>query len=522
MTKNNLLLFLFAVLVIISCAKKTPVDIITDSIQQSSMSESSGGRFYYSEGGGDETIERFIIVYKKDIFTSTVAGSVRQYNESLLVKNNVSNPNIIKVYKDIMNAVVVEISVGDAKKLAKESGVEFISYFNNIFELPPVSAQTVPAGAGQLIPWHIMRIGGPKNSTGSVVWIVDSGVDLSYQNTELVIDTTRAWSYSSNLNDTYGHGTAVAGIIGALDNNTGVVGVAPGAIIIPVKVSEGRYLYDIDIIDGLDHIYQYGNEGEIVNMSFSGEGDPSIDYAVQQLVNKGLTVVVSAGNESQNALNRSPARVPDAVTVSAIDQDDEFCDFSNYGYVVDYAAPGEDGITLGLGGQLRPFSGTSMAAPHVAGFFASNRLFDVNGYAINDPDGMDDPIIFTGDIPTPPSVTNLYIHYSGSGPSPLFLQELPSGGSVVEVTSSYNELTWNWGVTSMTYPGESVEYTIERCLFAPTNFAVIGTSTTGYYKDMGGIAEGKTYYYRVTANRHIYKNTYLSTPCVESITTTTY
>jgi len=137
MTKNNLLLFLFAVLVIISCAKKTPVDIITDSIQQSSMSESSGGRFYYSEGGGDETIERFIIVYKKDIFTSTVAGSVRQYNESLLVKNNVSNPNIIKVYKDIMNAVVVEISVGDAKKLAKESGVEFISYFNNIFEYRP-------------------------------------------------------------------------------------------------------------------------------------------------------------------------------------------------------------------------------------------------------------------------------------------------------------------------------------------------------------------------------------------------
>ena len=442
------------------------------------------------------------------MFKSTVADSVRQYNDNLLVKNNVLNPNIIKVYTDIMYAVVVEMSVGDAKKMAKEPEVEFISYFNNVFELPPMSAQTVPA-TGQLIPWHIMRVGGPKDSTGSVVWVVDSGVDLSYQNTELIIDTTRAWTFSPlhGLTDIVGHGTAVAGVIGALNNGMGVVGVAPGATIIPVKVGDTVSPAAEHLLAGLDHVFQYGLAGEIVNISLCFEDNYAvsvINEAVSELVNNGLLVVVSAGNGSGEAKYKAPAGCLDAITVSAVDSNDEFCDFSNYGYIVDYAAPGDDGVCLGLNGILSYFYGTSMAAPHVAGLLASNRTVGVNGYAINDPDGSDDPIAFADDI-VAPTISNLNLHYSGEGPS-------------LRLPSSYIELTWYTADPLLIYPGETLDYTIERSLFSPTNFAFIGTTATEYYKDIGGIAEGKIYYYRVTAERVIYRNTYTSY-CIGSTVT---
>ncbi|KAJ9064662.1 hypothetical protein DSO57_1028023 [Entomophthora muscae] len=105
-------------------------------------------------------------------------------------------------------------------------------------------------------------------------------------------------------------------------------------------------------------------------MSLSGGIGKSLNRAVEAAVEKGITVVVAAGNENQNACRTSPSSVPEAITVGATDRNDRRADFSNYGQCVDLFAPGVDIISTWNDGETESLSGTSMAAPHVAGLIA--------------------------------------------------------------------------------------------------------------------------------------------------------
>ena len=180
--------------------------------------------------------------------------------------------------------------------------------------------------------------------------------------------------YRSNWIDQNGHGTHVAGIIGARDNSIGLVGNAPNVNLVAIKVlDKDGFGSNSNIIAGLNYIARWKianpNLKGIVNMSLGGDIYIPLDTAVRNLINNyGIPVVVAAGNEEQNAANTSPANVKEAITVGAYDDfDDTLAYFSNYGAVVDLQAPGVNIRSCWLNNGYRVLSGTSMAAPMVVG-----------------------------------------------------------------------------------------------------------------------------------------------------------
>ena len=248
------------------------------------------------------------------------------------------------------------------------------------------------------VQWGVRRTG-VGDGTGKRVWIIDTGVDTDHP--DLDVDTALSKCFVRNetsVEDNNGHGTHVAGIIGALNNSTGVVGVASGVRIIALKAldndGEGS---TSQLIRALNYIGQNASAGEVVNMSLGSDTiSPSLDNAVRTLADRGILFSIAAGNESQNARLSSPGRVnhPNVFTVSAIDSLGRFASFSNFGNdVVDFAAPGVRIISTFSKGRYAQLSGTSMAAPHVAGILVINGTkVNSRGVALNDPDGKPDAI----------------------------------------------------------------------------------------------------------------------------------
>ena len=151
------------------------------------------------------------------------------------------------------------------------------------------------------------------------------------------------------------------------------VGVANGATIVPVQVmgcdgkgSTGQILRGIDYVIGQHR----ANEPAVANLSLGGGIDPAIDAGIKAMVRDGITVVVAAGNSNTDACGVSPAREPSAITVGAASQTDTRAAFSNYGRCLDVFAPGVEVLSSMPSGRYGQLSGTSMAAPHVAGIAA--------------------------------------------------------------------------------------------------------------------------------------------------------
>jgi subtilisin family serine protease len=201
-------------------------------------------------------------------------------------------------------------------------------------------------------------------------------------------------SRTRDANDQNGHGTHVAGTIAAKDNTIGVIGVAPGATVVPVRVLDRRGSGSTSgVIAGVDYVGANGKPGDVANMSLGGGISATLDQAVIDAAKGGVRFALAAGNESDDADNHSPARAEGAniFTVSAIDINDKFASFSNYGNHVDWAEPGVSIKSTWLSGGYNTISGTSMATPHLAGLLLAGAV-KVGGYAQNDPDGKPDPI----------------------------------------------------------------------------------------------------------------------------------
>jgi subtilisin family serine protease len=201
-------------------------------------------------------------------------------------------------------------------------------------------------------------------------------------------DKSKSWE------DDNGHGTHVASIAAALDNDQGIVGVAPGARVWAVKVLDenGGGSFS-DVICGLNWVVNHNGTVDVVNLSLSGAGSDGpcesspLHQAICNVVYSGVPVVVAAGNQGTDASTRVPASFDEVITVSGMADsdgapghagpgtctghaDDTFLPYSNYGADVDVAAPGDCILSLGNEGKRRQESGTSSASPHVAGAVA--------------------------------------------------------------------------------------------------------------------------------------------------------
>ncbi|RKO20978.1 serine protease [Pseudarthrobacter phenanthrenivorans] len=203
---------------------------------------------------------------------------------------------------------------------------------------------------------------------GVTAYVVDTGVLSSH--TEFSGRITAGWSAVADglgSSDCNGHGTHVAGTVAG-----STYGVAKKAAVVPVRVLDCNGSgYNSDVVAGLDWVAAHHGAGvpAVVNLSLGGAASSAVDTAIQGVMNDGVTAVVAAGNSAVDACGSSPARVPAAVTVAASDSSDRQAAFSNFGSCVDLYAPGVaiSSAHHTSSSATASMSGTSMAAPHVAG-----------------------------------------------------------------------------------------------------------------------------------------------------------
>ena len=187
----------------------------------------------------------------------------------------------------------------------------------------------------------------------------------------------------------------MAGTVGAINNEIGVVGVAANATLVAVRVLDGSGNGSYSgAISGVDYVAANASAGDVANLSLEAAAYEPLDLAVEGAAASGVIFVLAAGNSATDAANISPARANGAniYTVSAMDSNDNWAAFSNYGNPpVDYAAPGVSVYSTHIGSGYTHKSGTSMAAPHVAGILLLGNI-TTDGNVLNDPDGTPDPI----------------------------------------------------------------------------------------------------------------------------------
>ncbi len=307
------------------------------------------------------------------------------------------------VYTTAMKGFSVKMHPGQVRKLEQNNAVISIEQDQIVMLKEPfgrvVRQASIATASLQPIPWGIERVKGGINYKGdNVAWVLDSGIELKHP--DLNVDSIRSRTFIANTtpNDENGHGTHVAGIIAAINNDSGVVGVAAGAPLISVRVLDSAAKGTVaGVIAGVDYVAAHAKAGDVANMSIIGGASDALDQAVLNASEK-CYFILAAGNNSASATLYSPARVegPNIYTVSAMGTNDTWASYSNFGNPpVDYCAPGTSIYSTFLNGGYATLSGTSMAAPHVAGILLLGYL-KTDGVVIGDPDGTPDPIAIYG------------------------------------------------------------------------------------------------------------------------------
>jgi subtilisin len=397
--------------------------------------------------GIEEILPGHIVVFRENVNVDT--GS-RSLSDSYGLQ-------VQMLYSHALKGMAANIPPGLLNRLEQDPRVAYIE---------PVQAMHLHA---QTLPTGIDRINVELNATANIdnvdddldvdIAIIDSGVDIDHPDLNIY---RYVYCYPKNshsgkcdendvrADDSEGHGTHVAGTAAARDNNTGVVGVAPGARIWGIRVSqENGSISSREVIAAIDYVAANASQIEVANMSLGFTGSSSaLDQAIASTVAAGVTIAVSAGNEALDVSQTSPGGHPDAITVSALadfdgkpggllnqgftyseadcteNQDDSFACFSNFGSGVDIMAPGTKIKSTYLNGGTATLHGTSMSSPHVAGaaaiYLASNPgaspatvkaaliasgdaapCDTPNGYCTDDPDGIYEPMVLLAPFPEP-------------------------------------------------------------------------------------------------------------------------
>jgi hypothetical protein len=382
---NRIVSFVFAGLVLASCSKK-------DTLAPAEAENCTVGR---SVRDGEIIRGQYIVAYKaaSDLRVAS-AGSVARMSSTVLQRHNIEESSLLASFPGEVSGFVAKLTDEQVRSLQADSRVSIVEP-DRIIALGACFKVVDPTR----ITWNVNKVG-YGDGRGKTAWVIDTGIDLNHP--DLNVDSARSRSFLPNIpsaDDENGHGTHVAGIIGAKNNEIGTLGVASNATLVSLRVlnKEGEGTLS-SIIQALSYVNSNAKAGDVVNMSLGEETVSEVlDQAVLNTSSRGILIAMAAGNDSKPAIQFSPGRAngTNLFTVSAVDSLDTFASFSNYGNdAVDYAAPGVRIVSTWTDGRYARLSGTSMATPHVAGLLLINgRNLKSSGTAKNDPDGTPDLIV---------------------------------------------------------------------------------------------------------------------------------
>lgn len=319
---------------------------------------------------------QYIVVLKED------THNIREILVDISKRVNLEGTKVLHIYEDVLNGFSINVPNERIIDILEQS--PFVEHIEKD-KVVEAFAQTLPSGINRVDgDLSYTRAGNGGGSVNADIAILDTGIHTSHSDLNVYHQKTLV-SGTSSANDDNGHGTHIAGIAAAKDNSIGVVGIAPGAKLWAIKVLDRNGAGALStVIKGIDYIRQYANQIEVANLSLGCQcKSTAFDTAINNAVKAGITFVVAAGNSGKDASTFSPANHPNVIAVSAIGDsdgkcggfgpstgsggDDKLASFSNYGSVIDIAAPGVEIFSTYKSNSYATMSGTSMAAPHVAG-----------------------------------------------------------------------------------------------------------------------------------------------------------
>lgn len=243
--------------------------------------------------------------------------------------------------------------------------------------IPDFQPRIVASVLSETVDWgqtfsHIAEYQQKANTLGEgiKVAVLDTGMDLTHP--DLAPNIKGSVDFVNDPLPPHGHGTHVAGIIGAANNGIGIKGVAPKCELYSVRVTDANGLTPGDLsIVGKGVEWSIANGMDVINISIGTTGDAhAFCYdKIVEAATKGIIIVASSGNGGSTSV-MFPAAYEDVIAVAAIGKDGKLANFSNMGNEVDFVAPGVDVYSTWPGGQYSLESGTSMAAPFISGVIA--------------------------------------------------------------------------------------------------------------------------------------------------------